>query len=258
LGGINEEEKIMFNNNRIRWAMAALAVCFSLTRASSAPVSGLYQIVSGTYDACCGIGGDFGSDLPSDEQSFVRLTIDKQSNLATMTFLGKDMETIFSIEPCPAGNPVPFSFDFGFILSNSIVFHVDPGPPPLGVVWNYAVSNEPAAIRINGTLGFALRGCLDVPDRFSHSNVVAVLLPEASIRVSEVEVCWSSVSNLDYQVQYRSTLTTNVWTNLGSPVAATNASTCVTDKVARGEPQRFYRVLLLPTATPIRLLEKRK
>jgi hypothetical protein len=39
--------------------------------------------------------------------------------------------------------------------------------------------------------------------------------PLVTIRASQVEVCWNSISNLTYQVQYRSDLTTNLWTSLG-------------------------------------------
>jgi Concanavalin A-like lectin/glucanases superfamily len=67
--------------------------------------------------------------------------------------------------------------------------------------------------------------------------------PTASIRVSQVEVCWNSVSNLLYQVQYRSDLTTNQWANFGPPVAGTGYD-CVTDAVSA--ETRFYRVILLP------------
>jgi hypothetical protein len=67
--------------------------------------------------------------------------------------------------------------------------------------------------------------------------------PTATIRVSQVEVCWNSVSNLLYQVQYLSDLTTNQWANLGPPVAGTGHD-CVTDAVSA--EKRFYRVILLP------------
>ena len=69
-------------------------------------------------------------------------------------------------------------------------------------------------------------------------------LPLVTIRVSQVEVCWNSISNLTYQVQYRSDLTTNVWTSLGDCVRSTNATSCLFDSVVIGQPQRFYRVAL--------------
>ena len=69
-------------------------------------------------------------------------------------------------------------------------------------------------------------------------------LPLVTIRVSQVEVCWNSISNLTYQVQYRSDLTTNVWTSLGGCIRSTNSTSCINDPIAVGQPQRFYRVAL--------------
>src|SRR5262249_41001150 len=154
----------------------AIASAFVVTthsaHAQSEAASGLYQIVSGTYDVCCGFGGDIISALPNDSQRFIRMTVDPQTHLSTMTFFSGDGQTAFSIVPCPPGDPIEFSFDFGFVSSNSIVFQVDPGPPPYSVAWNYAVSNLTDRLRIDGTLGMLQVLCADVPNRFSHSNVV--------------------------------------------------------------------------------------
>jgi hypothetical protein len=113
----------------------------------------LYRIISGSYIECCGIGGDFQSALPNQSQAFVRLTIDQQTDLATMVFLGEDSQTTFSVVPCPPNNPISFSLDYGFLFSDTIVFHIDPGPPPYAVYWNYTVSNSVNRLRIDGTLG---------------------------------------------------------------------------------------------------------
>jgi len=147
--------------------------------------SGLYQIISGTYIECCGIGGDFPSSLPNESQGFVRLTVEPQSDLVTMTFLGRDAQTVFSVVPCPPGDPINFSFNYGFVVSNSVVFHVDPGPPPYGLYWNYSVTNSTDNLRINGILGTAQQNCVDVPTQFSHTNLVAVLVPEPRLRITE-------------------------------------------------------------------------
>jgi hypothetical protein len=112
--------------------------------------------------------------------------------------------------------------------------------------WNYTISNSANSLRIDGTLGTAQHFCADVPTQFSHSNVVATLVPAATIRVSEVEVCWHSASNRTYQVQYRSALDTNAWTDLGTPLPGNGSTHCITDKVPLGQPQRFYRVVTLP------------
>ena len=68
--------------------------------------------------------------------------------------------------------------------------------------------------------------------------------PRVTARVSQVEVCWNSISNLTYQVQYRSDLTANLWTSLGDCIRSTGPTSCIFDPVVVGQPQRFYRVAL--------------
>ena len=68
---------------------------------------------------------------------------------------------------------------------------------------------------------------------------------ELSIRCSEVEVCWPTLPNQSYQLQYRSALTTNVWINLLPPMTGTGTNSCILDAVRVGEPQRFYQVIKL-------------
>jgi hypothetical protein len=68
--------------------------------------------------------------------------------------------------------------------------------------------------------------------------------PLVTIRASQVEVCWNSQSNLTYQVQYRSDLTTNLWNSLVDCIRSTNSMSCFYDPIAVGQPQRFYRVVL--------------
>ena len=69
----------------------------------------------------------------------------------------------------------------------------------------------------------------------------------ASIRCSQVEICWNSLTNVAYQVEYRSELTTNQWTDLfHTNIIATSSVTCVFDNIPHGLPQRFYRVLRAP------------
>jgi len=75
----------------------------------------------------------------------------------------------------PSG-AIEFSFNYGFALANSVVFHADPGPPPYNEYLYYTASNAESGLRINGTVGTSQSVCADVPTRFSHSNVVAVLV----------------------------------------------------------------------------------
>ncbi len=69
---------------------------------------------------------------------------------------------------------------------------------------------------------------------------------ELSIRFSQVEVCWSSVLNQMYQIQYRSMLTTNFWANLGTPLTGHGSNQCFFDSVPLAEARRFYQVIRLP------------
>ena len=62
-----------------------------------------------------------------------------------------------------------------------------------------------------------------------------------TIAVADVQVCWNSLSNTLYQVEYKSVLTTNTWTSLGVPVAGNGSTNCFVDSVLN-DPQRIYRV----------------
>ncbi len=70
--------------------------------------------------------------------------------------------------------------------------------------------------------------------------------PLLSIRVSQVEICWNTESNLTYQLEYRSSLTTNLWVSLGDPLLGIGGKICTNDTVLPDEPQRFYRVARSP------------
>ena len=75
---------------------------------------------------------------------------------------------------------------------------------------------------------------------------VVELDPRVSIRVSEVELCWPTVTNVLYQPQYRTSVAINTWTNLGSPLPGTGSTVCLRDAVEAGSPQKFYRVTTSP------------
>jgi hypothetical protein len=70
--------------------------------------------------------------------------------------------------------------------------------------------------------------------------------PTLTIRVSQVEVCWNSLTNSNYQLQYQSDLTTNTWVDLGATVPGNGTTNCVTDTVVLGEPKKFYRIVVVP------------
>jgi len=77
-------------------------------------------------------------------------------------------------------------------------------------------------------------------------SLMPSLGPAVSIRCSQCEVCWDSITNRSYQVQYQSSLTTNIWIDWGTPITGDGSQKCLLDSIATGQPQRFYRVLELP------------
>ncbi len=79
------------------------------------------------------------------------------------------------------------------------------------------------------------------PDQF-----LVPVSQQLAIRVSQVELSWFGSSGTNYQAQYRSSLTTNIWTNLGATLVGADAVITLTDSVPVGEPQRFYRVIISP------------
>ncbi|HUE36858.1 MAG TPA: hypothetical protein VMO20_05660, partial [Candidatus Acidoferrum sp.] len=56
-----------------------------------------------------------------------------------------------------------------------------------------------------------------------------------------VNLTWSAIPGLTYQLQYSSNLAQNAWSNLGSPITAVGGTISTTDPSPSG-PQRFYRI----------------
>jgi hypothetical protein len=108
-----------------------------------------------------------------------------------------------------------FVVPYGPGLSHSLMIIMDQTSAPPGTIWSYtpslADSSQPG--------------------------------PTASLRVSQVEICWDTVTNAWYQLRYRSTLTTNQWVPLtGAWLPGTGGMCCTNDAVQAGQSQRFYQV----------------
>jgi len=240
----NPRLEVTMSNPYIRVTLACL-ICFTLTPRSvhGEPVTNVYEIVSGEAGWCCGIAGEFRTTLPNDSESYVWLVTDSAQPSARMILFGLLYE-----------EPISLIVNNGRIYSDYIEFGMPgpfppfpaPGTPPLQ---HYIASNTASGIRFNGLTVYPVFGA-DVPNRFWHSNVVATLLTPTpvrpTIRVSQVEVCWESSSNRIYQVQYRSSFTSNTWVNLQSTVFGNGGTRCIVDRVDADQPRRFYRVLPVP------------
>jgi hypothetical protein len=234
---------------RTLWLAILSTVVTDSSWAQGETVSGLYQIVSGRYTECCGIAGPSVHSLPNGSQSFVRLSVDEPAHVATMTFLAEDMQTVFSVIPCPPDTPISFSFGYGLILSNSLVFHVDPGPPPYEIFWNYTVTNSADTLRIDGVLGTVQGSCADVPDRFSYSNVVAVLVPNPAPLIDRIErrdgslhFHFAGEPPNDYTVEYTDSLKQPSWLPLTTYRAKLTAIDITVTNAFTNAPARFFRL----------------
>ena len=111
-------------------------------------------------------------------------------------------------------------------------------------LWGFQADSSTALFLLDNDNAFPIAGSTHSAVRFN--GTVSPQEPHLSIRCSAVELCWQSASNKTYQVQYRSSLTTNQWTDLDAPVQGNGTTTCIVDTVPIGQPQRFYRVFALP------------
>ena len=68
---------------------------------------------------------------------------------------------------------------------------------------------------------------------------------ELSVQVGAMALSWNSVPTATYQLEYRSSLTTNNWTALGAPTNGTGSNIVVLDYIL-GQPQKFYRLRVNP------------
>jgi len=62
---------------------------------------------------------------------------------------------------------------------------------------------------------------------------------------NSINLAWTSIAGLSYQVQYATNLTQSNWVSIGAAVVATNSTSFASDFLGSA-PQKFYRVLLLP------------
>lgn len=210
----------------------------AIIQAEAETKTSTYQIKSGTYRVDGGLVGSILYSLPNEEQAFISLTLNSNSGSAKMEFLPRNGSSPFLV----LSNGVVTGDEIRFQYTKTTTSGV---PAPATVSTDYTVVNHANSLSLSGSnmLVYA-NPCNDCPYAFIHSDVQASLIPSLSIRVSEVELYWSTVSNQTYQVQYNSDFTTNLWTNLGAPVVGDGAVHCIQDTVVPAETRRLYRLVL--------------
>jgi hypothetical protein len=218
------------------------ALHLTATTLLAQPRGGIYQIQAGHYSECCGFAGNsFEYELPYERQVFIDLAIDRTRNSARMRILQADMQTVF--RPAWSQTLPRFEFENGMIFPDRIEFEslFDPFPE-YRTRYKYVLHYNNDALTLNGELHHPI--CCDIPGDYNHANVTGNLIlnaPRLTVRVSQVEVCWDTVANAKYQLQYQSP--TNTWIDIGSPITGTGSKACVKDDLLPGQPRRIYRVV---------------
>ena len=234
---------------RLLIASAVLMVTGYVRLTHGQPASGLFQILSGRYAECCGIGGASVYPLPYGNQGFVELTVDSRSQRAQMAILGQDMHTVFQIPPLGPRAGFAFSLSNGMVFPDRIEFGGAfsppvPGQPPL----SYTVSNSANSLRINGTLALSCLACADLPTQFMHTNVVATLLPAAPV-IEGLErdgpllrFRFTGEPPYDYFIEFSESLPATQWLSLTNYRAKLQTIEAVVTDSLTNWPARFYRI----------------
>jgi len=83
-------------------------------------------------------------------------------------------------------------------------------------------------------------------DDVSVETVPAPVFQSVTVADGAITLTWSGVPNLSYQIQSATSLSNPDWTNLDAPIIPTGNLVSASESVGTA-PQRFYRVILLPT-----------
>ena len=61
---------------------------------------------------------------------------------------------------------------------------------------------------------------------------------------NDVTLSWGAVIGKTYQTQYKTGMSSAIWSNLGAPITATSPAFSQTDNAAGSTPRKFYRVII--------------
>jgi len=81
--------------------------------------------------------------------------------------------------------------------------------------------------------------------KVSRTELINGLGTRMTVKVACLDICWNSKTNKAYQIQYKSNLTADVWTDLGLPIPGNGTINCITDSVS-GIEKRYYQVVEQP------------
>lgn len=146
----------------------------SFSNLHAAPVIRLYEITAGHYEQIGGIAGVWAYELPNAGEMFIELNTDIAMNTAELRFLDRGLNPSYSF--AQFGTPLMNGRISGDVITfQHAVFPVFPygGPGFL----NYGVTLTGNELFLDGKLN-SMQLCCDIPYRFTHSGVRAVVIPE--------------------------------------------------------------------------------
>ncbi len=228
--------------NKSKSTLLALALIgfgmASKAHAQVQPGRAMYAVVGGTYLELGGFAGVLMGTLPNPYYAYLQLDVPATNDTVTLTAWSQDWQR------------TTWLLTNGLAAGDKIYFHYVTTHPFTSVpaTNDYTVSVSGSSLALEGAM-VSEPQCCDIPYFFGHSNVVAVSGPAVSAGIlptspGELVLSWSSISNLEYQVQSRSGLPTGTWTNVGLPVFSDLGTCRVSDRLPPNERLRFYRVLV--------------
>jgi hypothetical protein len=206
---------------------AGLGIAFGAGNTFWAKGGHNYNLRQVSYDKTSGIGtvvNSFlaGTQVPND---LTGLSVDVTNDiLAGVCF--NDTPNDLQLYLISGNTNSPALFDQAFFATNNIN------------------SQENAVTVLKGGLGFGLdvnNGLVAIS--YGVPSAPAVALTTVAYAPGNTVLTWNNTfDGHSYQVQYKTNLLDPTWTNLGSPVPATDATASYTDTTAAGAT-RFYRVI---------------
>ena len=114
----------------------------------------------------------------------------------------------------------------------------------------FAWSNMQFVVKASTNITTLRFGFRNDNDYFALDNVSVLPVPGPALRPpalanGSLQLAWTALPGVRYQVQYKTNLTQTGWSNLSSVITATMNPMALSNNIGP-DPRRFYRVVLLP------------
>jgi hypothetical protein len=180
--------------------------------------SGNWGIVSADSVTALGSVGRWGGSIIVDASGRVMISCSQDARLRVFAVTGSFLEYL-DIGSKPQSPLATASSPFW----GTNIYAVDPTGQLLSVDLAGQLKVKGRGFQDAGDMLFGSDGSLYLSE-YGNDRILKITPdggPTLTVQCSTVDVCWNSLTNYTYQVQYRSDLTTNQWVNLGQPIPGT-------------------------------------